>query len=72
MEIRSNNVNIRPVFPTITLADLAGSESMGDKEDIKTGCFINKSLLALTNVISKLSKKKETNEFVVFRESKLT
>ncbi len=73
MEIRSKDFSIKPCFPTITLADLAGSESIGDKDDFKSGSFINKSLLALTKVITKLSKKKDNkDQFVVYRESKLT
>ena len=51
------------------MADLAGSESIGDQKKFSEGGNINKSLLSLTNVIKKLNKKKE---YVAFRESKLT
>ncbi len=37
MEIRSKDYSTKSLFPTITLADLAGSESMGDKDDFKQG-----------------------------------
>ncbi len=56
MEIRNKLDFKKNCFPTITLADLAGSESLSSIEDLKEGSFINKSLLALTNLIFKLSK----------------
>ncbi|KAH9460770.1 hypothetical protein Pst134EB_008929 [Puccinia striiformis f. sp. tritici] len=54
----------------LNLIDLAGSESAASStERRKEGAFINKSLLALSNVISKLS----THEsHVPYRDSKLT
>jgi len=54
---------------------LAGSESVSraKTEGIrqKEGSNINKSLLALSNVISKLASK-EVNNFITYRDSKLT
>ncbi|KAF7683424.1 Kinesin-like protein KIN-7N [Astathelohania contejeani] len=53
----------------LSLIDLAGSErASGSIERRKEGAFINKSLLALGNVINNLSKKTYTG----FRDSKLT
>ncbi len=58
---------------TINLIDLAGSEAMSKALTqgirLKEGNNINKSLLALSNVIVKLSQK---NAFINFRDSKLT
>lgn len=64
---------MRTTYSTITLADLAGSECL-DKSKTKgintrEGGMINKSLLALSNVIKKLSRKEE---FVSYRDSNLT
>ncbi|PLW36331.1 hypothetical protein PCANC_19444 [Puccinia coronata f. sp. avenae] len=54
----------------LNLIDLAGSESAASStERRKEGAFINKSLLALSNVISKLSKREA---HIPYRDSKLT
>ena len=77
--VKKNN-NYEEIFLTsqINLIDLAGSENSN-----KTGCVgirlkegsnINKSLLALSNVINKLSQNNGNNNnvFVNYRDSKLT
>ena len=72
IEIRSKDKFLKSLYSTITLADLAGSESIGNKKKnklIKEGAHINKSLLALSNVIKKLNK---NNKYISFRDSKLT
>lgn len=61
------------IVSSINLIDLAGSEGVA-KSDIngqrlKEGANINKSLLSVYNVITKLNNKAD---FVCFRESKLT
>jgi centromeric protein E len=61
------------ICSSINLIDLAGSEGVA-KSDIggkrlKEGSSINKSLLSMYNVITKLNKKAD---FICFRESKLT
>lgn len=54
---------------SLSLIDLAGSEKASDSlERRKEGAFINRSLLALGSVINKLV----SNEYVNFRDSKLT
>ena len=66
----SQSVKLRS---SINLIDLAGSEGVGksdtEGERLREGALINKSLLSVYNVISKLSK---GDSFVCFRESKLT
>lgn len=61
-------------FAQMNLIDLAGSENVSkaktDGIRMKEGSNINKSLLALSNVISKLSANPKS--FVNFRDSKLT
>ncbi|SCU95896.1 LAMI_0F04302g1_1 [Lachancea mirantina] len=63
---------------TLSLCDLAGSEKAAGQQDRrKEGAFINKSLLALGNVISKLgtnaeSGKTSSTTHVPYRNSKLT
>ena len=72
IEIRLKQKFVKSFSSIITLADLAGSESIGSKKKnklIKEGAHINKSLLALSNVIKKLNK---NNKYVSFRDSKLT
>nr|KAJ3419884.1 hypothetical protein HK105_006384 [Polyrhizophydium stewartii] len=55
----------------LNLIDLAGSEkATEDAERRKEGAFINKSLLTLGNVISKITE--ETNTHIPYRDSKLT
>ena len=39
---------------------------------MQEGCYINKSLSVLNHVITSLSKKKKSQEFTHFRDSKLT
>ena len=76
--VGSNNNNIpkgtKTFFAQINLIDLAGSENVSkaktDGIRMKEGSNINKSLLALSNVISKLSANPKS--FVNFRDSKLT
>jgi centromeric protein E len=62
----------------LTFVDLAGSERVGQTGAeglrLKEGGHINKSLLALTSVVSKLSENSLINsgEFIPYRDSKLT
>ena len=62
----------------LTFVDLAGSERVGQTGAeglrLKEGGHINKSLLALTSVVSKLSELNNINsgEFIPYRDSKLT
>jgi hypothetical protein len=57
----------------LNLIDLAGSERASESLDRrKEGGYINKSLLTLGNVISKLSEKKADRLHVPYRDSKLT
>lgn len=73
LEVRSQKAPLRPSFSSITLADLAGSECLANSKtkgkNTREGGMINKSLLSLSTVIAKLSRKED---FVGFRESKLT
>ncbi len=68
-----NLINNKKYFSALNLIDLAGSENCNKTfakgKILKEGININKSLLALSNVINKLSQK---NFFCNFRESKLT
>lgn len=59
---------------TLSLCDLAGSErATSSIERRKEGAFINKSLLALSTVINKLSGGSPTStEHIPYRDSKLT
>ena len=71
----SNNNNIEKKFYSqLNLVDLAGSENVSKAKceglRIKEGGNINKSLLALSNVINKLSQ--NNKNFVNYRDSKLT
>lgn len=58
----------------LNLVDLAGSEGVGktqaDGMRLREGSNINRSLLALSNVINKLST--GSKQFINFRDSKLT
>ena len=58
----------------INLVDLAGSESLSSgNTDRQRECKnINKSLLALSNVILDLSRQKSNSKFISYRTSKLT
>lgn len=66
---------------TLSLIDLAGSERAADDKERRTeGAHINKSLLTLGNIISKLSEKKDKQgnptdregRHLPYRDSKLT
>ena len=73
LDIRYIKFPLNPHFSSITMADLAGSECLEKTKtkgkNTREGSMINKSLLSLSTVISKLSKKED---YVGFRESKLT
>ena len=60
----------------LSLIDLAGSERAAATENrgmrLKEGANINKSLLALGNVINSLAAKKRKATFIGYRDSKLT
>lgn len=85
--IRLTNTNVidgTSISSTLSLCDLAGSErATGQQERRKEGAFINKSLLALGTVISKLSAESTAashgnspnangNGHIPYRDSKLT
>lgn len=89
--VRLNNTDLRSgetISSTLSLCDLAGSEkAVSQYERRKEGAFINKSLLALGTVISKLSSESlnrngaplfannnmaESNTHIPYRDSKLT
>eukprot|EP01017_Pseudomicrothorax_dubius_P042421 TRINITY_DN6922_c0_g1_i2.p1 TRINITY_DN6922_c0_g1~~TRINITY_DN6922_c0_g1_i2.p1 ORF type:complete len:609 (+),score=94.39 TRINITY_DN6922_c0_g1_i2:220-2046(+) len=73
LEIRNRAKMEKIMYSTLNLVDLAGSEgvSRAKTEGVRKreGANINKSLLALSTVISKLSLKES---FVNYRDSKLT
>ena len=58
------------------MVDLAGSEGVSktqaDGMRLREGSNINKSLLALSNVINKLSSETKVKQFINYRDSKLT
>ncbi|KAI8980520.1 kinesin motor domain-containing protein [Pilobolus umbonatus] len=57
----------------LNLIDLAGSEkATSNEERRKEGAYINKSLLTLGTVISKLTEPGKTQGHIPFRDSKLT
>ncbi|CAD8049518.1 unnamed protein product [Paramecium sonneborni] len=58
-------------YSCLNIVDLAGSERVSSENDInhETG-YINKSLLALTNVINQLTEQKQ--QHISYRDSKLT
>ncbi|KAI9282238.1 kinesin motor domain-containing protein [Sporodiniella umbellata] len=67
-ETKTNSIQISQ----LNLIDLAGSEKVAsDLKRRKEGAYINKSLLTLGNVISKLTSDEPTSH-VPFRDSKLT
>ncbi|CCK72253.1 Kip2p KNAG_0J01720 [Huiozyma naganishii CBS 8797] len=83
--ITTNLLNGTTHFNTLSLCDLAGSEKASEQlERRKEGSFINKSLLALGTVISKLSAESNAhdssrpssgslnNSHIPYRDSKLT
>ncbi len=57
----------------IIFVDLAGSEKQkyNSTQILEEGCYINKSLYVLNHIIQTLSKKK-SNEYIHYRDSKLT
>ena len=61
---------------TLNIVDLAGSERAGQTGAegirLKEGGHINKSLLALSTVISKLADEGSESRHIPFRDSKLT
>ena len=85
MKIHQKDVNddTRSVFARLNLVDLAGSERASKTEAtgsrLKEGANINKSLMALGNVINALAEKanakdsrKKKRVFIPYRNSKLT
>ena len=68
------NIKEKKYYSQLNLVDLAGSENVSKAKcegmRIKEGGNINKSLLALSNVINKLSQ--NNKNFVNYRDSKLT
>ncbi|QLL30965.1 hypothetical protein HG536_0A07800 [Torulaspora globosa] len=86
--VRVNNTDLSSgltISTTLSLCDLAGSEkAVSEYERRKEGAYINKSLLALGTVISKLSAESSTNlgssassvgtmnTHIPYRDSKLT
>ena len=77
-EIQDNNafnLNQTRKIGQISLIDLAGSEAVSktraEGTRLKEGFSINRSLLALSNVISNLSKNKKS-KYINYRDSKLT
>lgn len=77
LQIRLNTVDLLQSTEhnsTLSLCDLAGSErATSSIERRKEGSYINKSLLALSTVINKLSSSSPgTMEHIPYRDSKLT
>ncbi|EGV61951.1 hypothetical protein CANTEDRAFT_125333 [Yamadazyma tenuis ATCC 10573] len=79
LQIKLNTVDLTSGMETnatLSLCDLAGSErGTSSSERRKEGSFINKSLLALSTVINKLSISSNTGnltDHVPYRDSKLT
>lgn len=78
VQIRLKTVDLisnTSINSTLSLCDLAGSEKATlSVERRKEGAFINKSLLALSTVINKLSLMSTSNvmEHIPYRDSKLT
>ncbi|KAM9912457.1 hypothetical protein OXX69_002553 [Metschnikowia pulcherrima] len=74
----ADTISSTEVRRTLSLCDLAGSErATSSLERRKEGAFINKSLLALSTVINKLSLLSTANyvsgiEHIPYRDSKLT
>lgn len=79
LQLRLHTVDLMlntEVHCTLSLCDLAGSErATSSVERMKEGAFINKSLLALSTVINKLSLMSSSPaymEHIPYRDSKLT
>ena len=76
-EMRGKNRPDKVITSQLNLVDLAGSEDInkakaeGNRK--KEGLHINKSLLALSNVIMRLKERQDNEKcFINFRDSKLT
>lgn len=70
-----DRIRCRELNATLSLCDLAGSErATSSLERLKEGAYINKSLLALSTVINKLSLASTTltADHIPYRDSKLT
>lgn len=70
-----DRIRCREQNATLSLCDLAGSErATSSLERLKEGAYINKSLLALSTVINKLSLSSTTlsADHIPYRDSKLT
>lgn len=77
LEIQRNVESKSKTFVSqLNIIDLAGSENVSkaktDGIRMKEGSNINKSLLALSNVIQKLSTNTTSKSFINYRDSKLT
>ena len=76
IESKDPSKKSKVLYSTMNLIDLAGSESGNAHKDSKSSSSkhemlnINRSLLTLTTVISKLSEK--SNQWIPYRDSKLT
>ncbi|CAN3367622.1 kinesin-like protein Kip2p [Diutina catenulata] len=71
LKLRVQNVDGSFRYTTLSMCDLAGSErAVSQAERRKEGSFINKSLLALSTVIYKLSS--GATDHIPYRDSKLT
>jgi kinesin family member 5 len=53
-----------------TIADLAGPGSLGDQQDVEAAKYVNKSIIALNNVVNALASSGQTG--VPYREDPLT
>jgi Kinesin motor domain len=66
----------RSYYAVLLMADLAGSESMGTAQTSgvtqREGSLINKSLLALTTIITRLKSSQKKSGPLSYRDSKLT
>jgi hypothetical protein len=77
LQLRLNTIDLMSnteTSSTLSLCDLAGSErAASSAERRKEGSYINKSLLALSTVINKLSSSSPgMNDHIPYRDSKLT
>ncbi|XP_034745087.1 kinesin family member 4 [Etheostoma cragini] len=76
LEQRRGKDKIDSVVSKLHLVDLAGSErqkkTKAEGERLKEGISINRGLLSLGNVISALGDESKKNNFVPYRDSKLT
>ena len=83
IEVEEGKTEVASVFARLNLVDLAGSERASKTEAtgsrLKEGANINKSLMALGNVINALAEKANAKNaraskrcFIPYRNSKLT